>query len=128
MSAGRFSRTRYQASYATGAIHPIRLQPETIAFATVGGTPQANDPPGGAITNPISALATLGMRARGLRPRSVNIILAEGSTPPTGYAPGATARIPILQESLFDNLNAGDEVSYLGTTWEVVGRSPEEAS
>lgn len=128
MSAGRFSRTRYAASYDTDAIHPIRVQPETLALATVGGTPVTNAAPGGAINNPISALVTLGRRARGLRPRSITIQLADGVTPPTGYIAGSVARVPILTEALFADLNAGDDVTYLGVTWQVIGRSPEEVS
>ena len=127
MSAGRFTRSRYSASYAT-AIHPIRVQPETIALASGGGTPITNSAPSGAISNPISALVTLGKRARGLRPRSVSIQLQSSATPPTGYVAGSIARVPILQETLYDALNVGDDVQYLGVSWDVIGKSPEEAT
>jgi len=127
MSAGRFTRSRYAASYAT-AIHPIRVQPETIALASTDITPVTNSAPTGAISNPISALVTLGKRARGLRPRSISIQLLSTVTPPTGYVAGSVARVPILQENLYEVLNVGDDVTYLGVEWQVIGKSPEEAT
>jgi len=127
MSAGRFTRSRYDASYAT-AIHPIRVQPETLAFASQSDPPTLNNAPTGTITNPISALVTLGKRARGLRPRSVTVQLKDGETPPTGYVAGSIARVPILREGLYDELQVGDDATYLGVDWQVIGKSPEEAT
>lgn len=128
MSAGAFSRSRYEAAYAANAIHPIRVQPETIALASSGGTPITNAPPTAGITNPISALVSLGRRAKGLRPRSVTLQLPSTSAPPTGYVAGSIVRLPILNQALFAALNTGDEMTYLGTTWDVISTSPEEVS
>lgn len=128
MSAGNFSRSRYEASYAANAIHPIRVQPETLAAATVGGTPVSNAPPTAGITNPISAVSSLGRRAKGLKPRMVTLQLPVATTPPTGYSVGSIVRLPILTEALFESLNTGDEMTYLSVTWDVVSTSPEEVA
>lgn len=128
MSAGRFSRARYDATYDADAIHPIRVQPETLAFATQAVPPVTNASPAGAVTNPISALASLNKRARGLHPRYVTIQLADGELPPSGYASGAVAKVVILQESLYNSLTIGQPVTYLSSEWEVVSKSPEEAN
>ena len=125
MSAGSFSLTRYEASYATGQIHPIRVQPETVALALTSDSTTTNAAPSGSVTNPISALVSRGARQRGLKPRKVTIRVT--GTPPTGYESGSTVTLPILNEDLFAELNAGVSVNYLGTTWEVLGRTPEEA-
>lgn len=128
MSAGRFTGSRYQASYGAGtAIHPIRVQPETIAL-TIDSV--ANDPPAGAITNPISAVVSRGVNARGLRPRTVTL-RAPDTDPPATYLAGGTTTVPLLNPAIFTAAaNADDEtaVSYLGvTTWTVVGVSGEVA-
>ena len=128
MSAGRFTGSRYQATYGAGtAIHPIRVQPETI---TLSIDSIANDPPAGAITNPISAVVSRGRNARGLRPRTVTL-RAPDTSPPDGYLAGGVTTIPLLQQAIFTAAaNADDEtpVSYLGvTTWTVVGVSAEVA-
>lgn len=126
MSAGSFLNSRYEASYATGQIHPIRIQPETAALALTADTSETNAPPTGAVTNPISALVSRGARQKGLKPRKVTIRVT--GTPPTGYEVGSTVTLPILNEVLFGDLNQGVSVNYLGTTWEVLGRSPEEVN
>lgn len=124
MSAGTFIRSRYQASYGGGtAIHPIRVQPETIAFDAGSDT---NDPPSGAINNPISAKISLSSRGLGLRPRFVTIQLPSTSTPPTGYRAGSITKIPILTPGVFASLAPGDEVTYLGVPWSVVSTTAEE--
>lgn len=124
MSAGAFVRSRYQASYGTGdQVHPIRVQPETLAL-TVGG--DANGAPSDSITNPISALCSIGKRARGLSPRSVTIQFpATGQ--PTGYKAGGITRVPILTEGIYGSITVGGEVTYLGVTCEVISKSPESA-
>lgn len=129
MSAGRFSRTRYEASYLdSNPIHPVRVQPETLALASQGDPVVTNSAPTGSISNPISALVTLGKRARGLRPRSISIQLKDGETPPTGYVAGSIARVPLLREVMYNAVNVGDDVTYLGVDWQVIGKSPEEAT
>lgn len=126
MSSGAFERSRYQASYSTTAIHPIRVQPETESAALTAETTTTNAAPTGAITNPISAVSSLGERQLGLKPRQATLELT--GTPPTGYAAGSVTKIPILNTAFFTELTAGTSINYLGTTWEVVSTSPERAA
>jgi hypothetical protein len=128
MSAGRFTGSRYQASYGAGtAVHPIRVQPETIAL-TIDSV--ANDPPSGAISNPISAVVSRGRNTRGLRPRLVTL-RAPDTNPPATYLAGGITTVPLLTPAIATAAaNADDEttVSYLGlSTWTVVGVSAEVA-
>lgn len=125
MSAGTFVFSRYQATYIDGSnIHPIRVQPETLAL-TYSGT--ANAATGDAITNPISALSSLGSRAKGLKPRAVTVQFpATGQ--PTGYKPLGVTKVPILTEALWDSIIANTDITYLGVTCRVVSKSAEEVS
>lgn len=125
MSAGEFVRSRYAATYESGAIHPIRVQEETIALALTSDTTETNAPPIGAINNPISAIVSRGNRGLGLRPRKVTLELT--GPPPTNYAAGSIVTLPILNETLFGDLNNGVSVNYLGTTWQVISRDVEDA-
>lgn len=125
MSAGKFTLSRYQATYGAGTqIHPIRVQPETIEAQFPDS---ANLAPTGAINNPISAIISRGAKQRGLRPRSVRLKLEAGTTPPAGYDPAATTRIPVLTKTVFDAVNPTDLITYLGASWVVVGKDDEEA-
>jgi hypothetical protein len=122
MSAGSFTVTRYAASYGDGdQIHPIRVQPETIA-ASIGGT--ANNPPSGSQNNPIQCRVGGGRRSIGLRARSVTL-RAPISDPPDGYRPGGITKIPALAEAFYDAAVKGASCSYLGSTFTVVSRSRE---
>lgn len=124
--AGKFTRSKYQASYGAGAaVHPIRVQPETIA-ADFGA--DTNDPPANAINNPISAKISLSSRSRGLRPRYVTLQLGDGVAPPTGYKAGAITKIPVLTPGVFTSVQVGGSVTYLGVTWTVVSLTAEEVS
>ena len=122
MSAGAFTISRYAASYGGGGeIHPIRVQPETIA-ASIGGT--ANNPPAGAVTNPIQARVSGGRRTIGLLARKVNL-QAPSSGQPTGYLPSGSISIPALTQAFYDLAVKGAECTYLGATYTVTGRSSE---
>jgi len=124
MSEGSFVRSKYAAEYGDGsAIHPIRVQPETIALTD--GT-EDNDPPAGAITNPISAIVSRSKRGLGLKPRTVTIALP--LTGVGGYKAGGTVTLPILNIPLYDALQKGDTVTYNGFTCTVVSKSPESAT
>jgi len=118
MSAGPFIVGRYSASYGDGEqIHPIRVQPETVA-ATVGGV--ENGSSALEITNPISAQVSRSTRSLGLHARQVFARIT--GTPPTGYSPGSLIRIPALSEAFFNAAAVpGAEMTYLGTTWRVTG-------
>jgi len=116
MSAGAFVKTRYAASYGAGtAIHPIRVQQETIdcTIATI-----ENNPPTGAITNPISAVVSRGRRSRGLIVRTVTLE-APVTGQPTGYKPGGLTTVPALNAAFYAAAEGADdetEVSYNGVT------------
>lgn len=124
MSAGVFVSARYAASYAA-EIHPIRVQPETIA-ASIGGT--SNGQPGGALSSPISAIVSATSRQLGLHPRAVYIRASDDAgNVPEGYKPGGITRIPALQEAFWNAAIKGATVSYLGEDFTVVSRVPENA-
>ena len=84
MSAGVFSFTFYQASYAA-LVHPIRVQPETL-LASTGSPAVVNAPPVGPATNRISCRATGSRRGVGLIARRVTLVNTAAS-PPVGYKP-----------------------------------------
>jgi len=121
MSAGAFVRSRYQASYTGTPIHPIRVQPESIA-ASIGGV--VNNPPAAAAANPISARVSGGKRTLGLTARKV-IIAAPTASPPTGYLPGGKTVIPALTEAFYNAAIKGATCTYLGASFTVVARSVE---
>lgn len=124
MSAGTFLRSKYEANYADPApIHPIRVQPETLA-ATIGGT--ANAAPTGAVTNPITATSSRGKRERGLKPRTLTVQFpATGQ--PTGYKASGTTVIVALTLAFWNLGLPGTTISYLGVDCTIIGRSSEEA-
>jgi len=122
MSAGTFSNAKYQASYGDGlAIHPIRVQPETIA-ASAGGVTNAE--PAGAINNPIQARSTGGRRSFGLVARFVTL-RAPATDQPATYQPLGFTRIPALTEAFYDACVKGETVTYLGAAYTVSGRGGE---
>ena len=120
MSAGAFSRSRYAAD--SGEIHPIRVQPETLAL-TLGGT--ANAAPAGAVTSSISAKVSGGRRNLGLKARMVS--LAFTGAVPDGYEPDSVTRVPILTPALFTAIGRGTTGTYLGVGVEVLGKSSESS-
>lgn len=123
MSAGAFLVTKYQATYAAANIHPIKVQPETVA-ATIGGTPNAA--PTGAVTNPISARVSGGKRTRGLVPRVV-VLRAPAANPPAGYLANGITRIPALTPAFSAVAIAGAACTYLGVAFTVISSLPEVA-
>lgn len=123
MSSGPFTRTRYEASYASGAIHPIRVQPETLELAESGAPANVNDPPALDVTNPISAKVSGANTALGLRPRKLRIQAQD--PPPADYEEGSIVSIPILTPTFYDAIPVNSEVVYLGTAWQVISKQPE---
>lgn len=122
MSNGRFEKHFY-SSNKTGLVHPIRIQPETLAL-NVGGV--ANASAAGPATNPISAQVSQSKRALGLNARTVTIKFP--TTAPTGYKVDSPISLPWLAGTDdFDSFAAGDTVTYLGATGEVVGTTAETA-
>lgn len=128
MSSGEFGIYSYEASYDNNQIHPVRLQPETLqaefnATATPGEG-VVNAAPTGAITNPITALASLGRKQSGLRARFITG--RWNTTPPAGYS-GTTFKIIVPDRSNFDGIVINQPVRYLGTLGTVVAKEPERA-
>lgn len=121
MSQGTFTKSKYQASYSTTAIHPIRVQPETITCTINGVT---NNPPTGDITNPISAVVSRGQRAKGLIARAV-VLQTPESGGPADYKPLGLITIPALTPAFAAVAAAwqpGQTITYLGATgWTVSG-------
>lgn len=128
MSAGAFVKSKYAASYGAGdQIHPIRVQPETVSL-TVNSI--ANTAPSGAVTNPISAVSSLGKRQKGLKPRMINL-RAPATGQPTGYLALGLTSVPALNESIYDAAAVATDsttVSYNNVSgYTVVSVSSEEA-
>ena len=92
MSAGSFSRSKYESD--TGYIHPIRVQPETLAL-TLAST--ANSAPTGVISSGISARVSNGNRQLGLKPR--HVVVAFTATPPAGYSEDRQIRLSVHSKS-----------------------------
>lgn len=117
MSAGDFLNAFYEAD--DGEITPIRIQSETASAAfTPGGT---NAIPAGPATGPITRVGG-SRREYGRKARSVRI---SSSAPPTGYKANSPISLPILQPGVYAAIKRGGAVTYLSTTWTVVGKSPE---
>jgi len=121
MSSGAFVTSKY-ASTATATIHPIRVQPETLALQ-LGST--ANAAPSGTAVLP-SAQVSRGRRSIGINARTVTVKFAAGSVP-SGYKAESPITLPWLQEnSAFTTAVPGTTaVTYLGQTAILVGKSPE---
>ena len=117
MSSGVFSSSKYETD--AGAIHRIRVQPETL-LANVGG---ANTAPAGAIDTPGTVRVGGGNHQFGIKARSITITWT--TAPPTDYAENQYVRIPILSKTLYDSINLGDTGTYLSTGCTVVGKNPE---
>ncbi len=122
MSSGAFNIEGYEST-ATGQIHPIRVQPETLTLTLGGNT---NDAPGGAIDSPISAQVSQGARSLGLNARMVTITWEDAA--PTNYKASGTISLPWLAEAGFSELIKGVTGTYLGSDVRVVGTRPEKAN
>lgn len=121
MSAGAFVRSKYSCS-DDQLIHPIRVQPETLA-ATIGGA--TNSAPTAVASSNISARVSGGKNQLGLRARLVTL-----QAPATGgaatYLSSGITKIPALQEAFYNAAIKGATCTYLGVAYQVVSRSPEE--
>ena len=111
MSAGSFTTAKYEAAYNTVAaqVHPIRVQPETLEASIDSVT---NDQTSANLTSPISAVISRGVRAKGLRPRTVTIQFpATGQ--PSGYKAGGTTVIPALTGEFYSAAIVGADVGFV---------------
>lgn len=121
MSAGRFVITKYES--ASGGIQAARVQPETLA-ATLGGV--ANAAPEGDITIPGKANVRGGRRTNGITCRKVRLTLADddGNNAPDGYS-GDPLYLPVMTTAIYDAVELGTAVNYLGVAWVVASLVPE---
>lgn len=119
MSAGVFIYEQYEDD--KGFVHPIKVQPETIA-AVLGGT--ANASPGTPIDANDFVRVGGGRRGYGIKARLAR--LAWTGAPPLGYKVGGTVTIPILSLALWNTLSSANTTgTYLGAGVKVVGLSSQ---
>lgn len=120
MSAGKFSRARYQGDGGT-RIYKIRVQPETLALV-VGAATNASEV--AAVTEVISAKSSGGRRTAGLSARKIRIQFDAGNAP-TGYAEGDSISLPIMSQTVFNGIIPGATGTYLAKPITVIGKTPE---
>ena len=122
MSAGAFVNSFYESN-ELGSVHPIRVQPETLALE-LGG--EANDAPDGAAAIGPSAQVSRGKRALGINARTVTVRLTAALT---GYAAGSTITLPWLDPATYDGITKKVTTgTYLGTACLCVGKGPEQVN
>lgn len=119
MSAGPFEIYNYKSEL--GTVHPIRLQPETVALTLDGN---ANSQSSDEIDSPFSVCVSRGANACGLLPRKVNIKFTGAA--PAGYKADQTYSIPVLVATLWQNAVVNQTGTYLGEAIKVIGKSPED--
>lgn len=119
MSSGIFSDSFY-SSNELGSVHPIRVQPETIALV-LGG--QANAAPAGTGAIGPSAQVSRGKRAIGINARTVSIRLTATLA---NYKAGSVITLPWLDDTTFAAITPKVTTgTYLATACIVTGKSPE---
>jgi len=119
MSSGSFIRSIYETN--SGDFARIRVQPET-ELATDGTTP--NDAGAGPVNLPVSAKVSRGTREYGLLPRRIGLVFEDGNEP-AGYESGNIIYIPALTRAFFDALELDQQITYLGSTANVVSKLEE---
>lgn len=113
----QMKRSKYKSD--SGLIHPIRLRQAT--YTTVQGTEPTGDQ-----TSDIPVQVTRSKREFGIRPRGVVIArtIGSGDNAFTEYA-----RLPVLDPEDFSSSTGGwvrgSNLSYRGSTWEIVSRFGE---
>lgn len=118
MSAGDFQYSSYETD--SGAIHRIRIQPETLALSVGGAT---NNPPAGAVTGQGTVKVSKTRREFGIGARSVTIAW-DGATP-AGYSGDNITRIPVLTPATYNSITVGASGSYLGVDVVIVSKTAE---
>lgn len=114
MSAGAFVRSFYELD--NGEVARCRVQPETIAGF--------NTPAAGPASVPGSARMQSSRRRQGINARMISVVWS--GAPPAGYDANGVIRIPILTTLVYNGLELGDQVTYLGATAEVIGKTGEK--
>ena len=123
MSAGSPINTVYESG--SGLFFPIRVQPETLSLTlnSVANTAPANTPGAGLP----SAKGSGGRRSIGVNARLVRFRFTD--TSPTGYKPGGTISLPVLQAAVYAAYGKSQTGTYTlnGTAYtvEYVGKTPE---
>lgn len=108
MSAGSFSRSKYELSAVAGVVVPIRVQPETLSLAVGSNT---NAAPTADITSGWpSAQVSGGRRGLGIYARTASFVIT--GTPPTGYKAGSVLTLPILNKALAAAIDRGVTGTY----------------
>lgn len=120
MSAGAFTTALYQTD--AGAVAPIRVQPETLAFS-IGS--ETNDAAVGPATTALFVKASKSNRAYGVGARKV--VVRFTATLPTGYKSDQTYAIPCMQPTIFAAATPTATGTYLGQAIEVVSRRAENS-
>lgn len=121
MSTGAFVASRYENGI-NGDIHPIRIQPETLAL-TIGV--EQNTAPAGAANSELRAFSGSRNRRGAVNPRKIGLEITAGGE--NDYLVGSIVYVPILRPAAFANmiLPADQTGTYNGATVRVVGSSPE---
>lgn len=114
MSAGNFSDAFYTAD--SGLIHPMRVQPETLA-AVIGGA--TNAATAGPATSNQFVKISKARRERGIGSRYITARWT--TTQPTDYAVNGKIRIAIPDPTVFAGINLFDTGTYLGQGITVTG-------
>ena len=116
--AGKFSLTKYEMD--VGLIVPIRVQPETLGLS-IGSV--ANTAPTEAVEAGLpSAKVSKGKNAMGIGARSVTVQFT--GEKPDGIE-GDTAKIPVLQKSVWEGYGITETGTYQGKAVKVIGKSSE---
>ena len=122
--AGVFTSSRYAATYGAGTnIHPIKIQPETLALS-LGSPAVLNSPPTGAFNNQISAIVKGSKRKLGLTPRKITVKF--GAAAPVGYLPNSAITLPWLTP-FPASFARGTTGTYLGSPVTVASLTAETA-
>lgn len=118
MSSGPFLRSFYTDD--DGEVHPIRLQPETLAaqFNDV-----ENDAPVGPATSNISAQVTGSRRGLGLFARYVTVKFT--AAPPAGYQANAVYKITVPSATIYNNITINSAGEYLETACQIISKTDE---
>lgn len=114
MSDGPFLNSFYEDD--DGGIHPIRVQPETVAVN------------GGAATGPsdndISAQVGGSRRTYGLHARGLRLVRTFGTGDNTGRRYNF---LPVQTPTAFATFNKGSEFTYNTFTWTIAAKVPEKS-
>lgn len=121
MSEGRFVDANYKDN--KGAVHRIRIQPETAALV-IGGVTNTIPAVGAGLVQP-RAKVSGGKGQYGLTARRVGIKF--GLTPPTGFAQFGVEYLPWLDGDTFPDVAVSTDVTYRGASATFIGTSAERS-